>query len=252
MAELQICIAFDIKDNRPHKAVRVYTNTGRSLGYGEMQISKVPESGDLFEKVPGSVTYLVDMNMEELEFIFNKAKNGVKEIKTNEEKTSDIDVPNSDDPAEDEWVRKALFQLKEAKAKIDIFTVENLRKDYKMMITKKKAIEDKPKEVKPEFIQATEYQLPDTVDKEEDAYVRTELLKFGKFKIDDALNIIKKLREDYRRNKLASDTVTKVLRGLPTDEEHNKVFDLDAVWDTPPVEKKEEPKKSLNDLLKDL
>jgi hypothetical protein len=256
MAELQISVAFDIMDNRPHKAVRLYTSTGMALGYGEVQINKVPESGDLFEKVPGAVIYLVDMNMETLATIFNKAINGNSANKTKEEIKSDIDVPDTDDPAEDEWVRKSLYQLKEVKSKIDIFTVENLRKDYKEMMLKKKANENKPPEPpQPEIVFAETYEIKHTIDKDEDDYVRNNLP--AKFKLAEALGIINKLREDYRRDMLkrAMPKPETIALTIPADDpEQSKVFDLDKVWDFS-EEKKEEPKpktQSLDDLLRNL
>jgi hypothetical protein len=265
MAELQISVAFDIMDNRPHKAVRLYTSTGMALGYGEVQINKVPESGDLFEKTPGSIIYLVDMNMETLAAIFNKAINGNNISKTKEEIKSDIDVPDTDDPAEDEWVRKSLYQLKEAKCKIDLLTVSNLRNDYKEMIAKKKANEKNNSHKVVEIeIPLEEYHILNTVkvtlDNAEDEYVKDALRKdLGRILTYAQIrDIIKSKRDEYRRNQLVKNKQLESQKRIDdmvkaADVPADPVFNLDKVWDFPEKKKEEPPKtQSLDDLLRNL
>lgn len=122
---VKILLSFDIKDQRPHKSVRLYTVNGIALGYGEMRVNEVPEKNDLFDSQPGYITYSATIDLAKL-----TTKNGkvVKEIKK-----IDADITSSDDPEEDEWVANSLRQLKEAKVTITLTTESELREDYRKM-----------------------------------------------------------------------------------------------------------------------
>lgn len=123
---VKILVSFDIKDNRPHNAVRLYTVNGIALGFGEMIVNEVKESNDLFTHLPGFVNYSATIDADKL------FKSDKKEL-VKETKLTDNDVSSTDDPEEDEYVARCMRQLKEAKATITLTTEIDLRQDYRKM-----------------------------------------------------------------------------------------------------------------------
>ena len=137
--KIKILIAFDIKDDRPYKAVRLYTANGQSIGFGEIKVNTIEEKKDLFHSEVGYITYAAYIEPDKL---FKKSGEPIKELKT-----IDPDIKATDDPEEDEWVADQMKHLKDAKAKTDLYTEENLRQQYREYKRKR---ESKPiKETEP-------------------------------------------------------------------------------------------------------
>jgi hypothetical protein len=135
---MKILVNFDIKDERPYKSVRIYDASGLALGAGEIVVNKAPESASLFSEEPGYVTYLV-------EFDLSKAVGSENDkIKLNSKKKTspEFDVEKTDDEAEDTWVRGAYQQAIDAKVKVGLGTIQELREDYRKMKQKYKEVKD--------------------------------------------------------------------------------------------------------------
>lgn len=144
---VKILISFDIKDDKPHKGLRLYTVNGVALGYGEMMVNEVKETNDLFTHLPGYISYSATIDLDKLQ-----KKNGtvIKEIKV-----IDKDVLVTSDPDEDEWVAKSMQQLKEAKVTITLTTEVDLRDDYRKMKYAKMKMGEKQTEIVPPSPQVT-------------------------------------------------------------------------------------------------
>lgn len=262
--ELKILVAFDIKNEQPHKAVRLYDTNGKSLGFGEIKVSEIPEEKNLFDEKLGVINYLCDLDIEKL--TGQKIAIPSANPKTKEQKEADLEIEDTGDPEEDEWVRKSVSQLKSAKAKYDLTTIMELRDDFRKMKAareKRKAEEAAGIKVETQAITIETLDLA-TDDELEDKYVRACLSKIKFKSADEGMELIKKFRDEYRNAKLhhakSNDDSLK-------DDTHKAVASEDQLVDfsifnepekkdeilpelTPP-EKKEEPKKtnSLDDIF---
>lgn len=125
-----IQITFDVHDNRPHKAVRLYDVSGNALGFGEMIINTKDSEADLFKTEVSSVTYSASIDIGKL--LEEEKKVESRKVKT-VSKTEEPDVEDTADPEEDNWVRGSIKQLKDAKSEITLTTIADLREDYRKM-----------------------------------------------------------------------------------------------------------------------
>jgi len=122
-----IQISFDIEDDKPHKALRIYDTNGNALGYGEMVVKKTDPENTLFESKPGYIIYAASIDLDKMIQKEKEADN--RKVKT-VTKTEEPDVEDSGNEEEDNWVRGSLRQLKDAKVMITLTTVEELREQY--------------------------------------------------------------------------------------------------------------------------
>jgi len=139
-----IQINFDIEDDRPHKALRLYDVNGNAIGRGIMVTKKVDPESNLFETTAGYVIYSATIDLDALIEKEEQVKRRATKTVT---KTEEPDVEDTDDPEEDNWVRGALKQAKDAKVKVDLLYVNNLREEYRKMMHARAKSNDKDTEV---------------------------------------------------------------------------------------------------------
>ena len=135
-----IQISFDIEDDRPHKALRIYDVNGNALGFGEMMVKKADPEANLFETKTGYVTYSAQIDLDLL--IEKEGEVKRRAVKT-VTKIEEPDVEDTNDSEEDNWVRGSLKQMKDAKVAITLTTATDLREEYrKMKHNQKKSSDD--------------------------------------------------------------------------------------------------------------
>lgn len=126
---VKILVAFDIKDQIPHKALRIYDANGVSIGYGEIKINEVPETTTLFEHTLGYVTYAATLETDKL-----KLKDKPSESTKLEKDT--YQVKQTDNPKEDMWVEGMIKQMIGAGRLVTLTTEIDLRQEHKDMVAK--------------------------------------------------------------------------------------------------------------------